>query len=91
MPEMHAVESSNVDQVGYDTEKKELHVRFKGNAATYCYADVPVEKFNELKAAKSVGKYLNKSIKGVHVFDKLPNEHPKESGEIESRAGEADK
>ena len=89
MPEMHKVESSNIDKVGYDEKTRGLHVKFKGNAATYVYADVPVEKFKELKAAKSVGKYLNTAIKGVHVFDKIPAEDAKESAGIESNAREA--
>lgn len=70
MVTMTKVESSNIYEVGYDEAKRELHVTFKGNAAVYVYHDVPAEEYKRLATAPSVGKYLNKEIKGVFIFDK---------------------
>lgn len=55
-------ESSNIEGFGYNSEKKQLWVAFKGNRV-YLYDDVPYEICNGLHQAESKGKYLAKNIK----------------------------
>ena len=40
MPEMHYVDSSNVEAIGYDPATQELHVRFLKSGETYVYYNV---------------------------------------------------
>jgi hypothetical protein len=56
---MHPVTSSNIVGVGHDGT--DLFVAFKN--ATYRYEAVPVETFEALRAAPSVGQFLNATIK----------------------------
>lgn len=69
MPDMTYVDSSNIEQIGYDSDNMELHVLFK-NAALYVYTDVPVQIFEELLVAPSKGSFLNREVKGVYNYDK---------------------
>lgn len=67
---MIPVQSSNVLAVGYDDGTHSLVVRFKANTV-YVYQDVPVEKFDALLKAESVGKFINSNIKGTYPFRKV--------------------
>lgn len=69
MPDMTYVDSSNIEQVGYDSDTMELHVVFK-DGALYVYTDVPVQIFEELLVAPSKGSFLNREVKGVYNYDK---------------------
>ena len=69
MPEMAYVDSSNIEQVGYDADNMELHVVFK-DSSLYVYRDVPVQIYEELLGAPSKGSFLNRAIKGVYEYDK---------------------
>ncbi len=69
MPEMIYVESSNVDQIGYDAGSEELHVTFK-NGGHYVYLNVPEHLFIGLRDAVSVGSFLNREIKPSYSFEK---------------------
>ena len=68
MPEMHYVDSSNVEAIGYDPETRELHVQFI-NSGNYAYLDVEEWVFNEFLQAGSKGEYLNQNIKGVYNYE----------------------
>ncbi len=59
MPEMVFVDSSNIDQIGYDGDSMELHVVFR-NGSLYVYTDVPAEVYDQLQVAPSKGSYLNR-------------------------------
>ena len=59
--EMHYVESSNLEAVGYDAEQAILVIRFK-DGSTYEYYDVPQFEYDNLMASDSKGKYANKNI-----------------------------
>lgn len=63
------VESSNVEQIGYDVGTSELHVIFK-DGSHYAYLNVPEHIFGELKDATSVGSYLNREIKKTYIYEK---------------------
>ena len=68
--EMIAVQSSNAEAVGYDSNKKELFVRFKGGS-TYRYSNVPKVIFDGLLQTESFGRYLNQKVKGKYNFKKI--------------------
>lgn len=68
--EMIAVESSNALSAGYDKTKKELFVKFRGNAV-YKYSKVPAIIFKGLLEAESFGKFLGNRIKNKYQFTKL--------------------
>jgi hypothetical protein len=70
LPEMIAVESSNVASVGYLEETKEIFVKFL-NGGVYKYKDAPKETFDALLTADSVGCYLNKKVKNVYPYEKV--------------------
>jgi len=67
MPEtpvpMVPVASSNLKEVGYRSDTKDLHVAFK-RGDTYVHAGVPPEVHDALMKASSHGKYYNENIKG---------------------------
>lgn len=71
MPEMHYVDSSNVEAIGYDSGAQELHVRFLKSGETYVYFDVEEWVFHEMMQADSKGTYLNTNIKGRYNYGKM--------------------
>ncbi len=70
MPEMHFVDSSNIEAIGYDTDNQELHVRFL-TSGTYVYYDVEEWVFQEFMQADSKGTYLHYNIKNRYQYAKL--------------------
>lgn len=60
--EMIYVDSSNIDQIGYDEEQGECHVIFK-NGRRYVYGDVSQETWDNFRGAESHGKFLNAEFK----------------------------
>ncbi len=67
--QMQDVVSSNIEAVGYDDNKKILHVRF-AHGGTYLYSGVPAQVYKTLLESDSVGTYFSQSIKGVYRFRK---------------------
>lgn len=59
-----AVQSSNIQSVGYDPATKALEVHFK-NGGRYRYHDVDAVTHSRLMAAKSVGAHFHEHIKGA--------------------------
>ena len=68
-PEMHYVDSSNVEAIGYDPATQELHVQFL-KSGTYVYFGVEESVFHEFMQAPSKGQYLNETVKGRYQFEK---------------------
>lgn len=64
------VESSTINTVGYDPEKRELHIDFHDSGA-YIYHDVPQHIYEGLMMSGSKGKYLHMHIKGRHAHQKI--------------------
>lgn len=61
--QMRNVFSSHVDQIGYDPETQELHVKYtKGQYAIY--QDVPPDKAATVMGSASIGSALHEHIKG---------------------------
>lgn len=57
-----AVDSSNLESVGYESNSKILEVRFK-NGSLYRYSEVPEGVYRGLLGAGSVGGYLDAYVK----------------------------
>ena len=68
--EMLAVSSSNVESIGYDETTQTLQVRFL-SGGIYIYKNVPLMEFECLRAAPSIGGYLNRNIKGAYAYEKI--------------------
>ena len=68
-PEMHYVDSSNVEAVGYDPATQELVVQFLASG-TYVYFDVEEWVFDEFLQAPSKGQYVNLNVKGRYQFER---------------------
>jgi len=62
VPEMHPVESSAIETIGYDPEASTLAITFTGGA-TYFYLGVPPHLYDQLMTAESKGSFVNKVIK----------------------------
>ncbi|RXZ37048.1 KTSC domain-containing protein [Oxalobacteraceae bacterium CAVE-383] len=68
--EMHYVDSSNLECVGYEESTRTLVVEFK-KSGTYQFFDVSETVFKELLHANSPGSYFNENIKRVFSFSKI--------------------
>lgn len=55
--ELHSVESSMIQAVGYEEDNQTLLVIFN-SGKTYHYLEVPKETYEELLAADSKGSYM---------------------------------
>ncbi len=64
---MVAVDSRNIDAVGYLADDKTLVVRFNHQRATYAYMRVPAHVHKGLMAAGSPGMYFNDHIRGRYA------------------------
>lgn len=86
---MDAVESSQIEAVGYSGETQTLAIQFKSKGgkpgSLYHYSNVTPEDFAAFAAAESVGSYFYKNIKPYK--DKYPYQRiesaPAVSGEQE--------
>ena len=65
MIEMRAVYSSHVDEIGYDSEKSEFHVKYQ-TGDTHVYEGVPPDKAAIVETAPSIGKALHAEIRGKY-------------------------
>lgn len=62
MVEMTYVDSSNIDQIGYDEAESEVHVIFK-KSGYYIYSEVNTEVWESFRNAESKGTFLNEEFK----------------------------
>ncbi len=74
---MIPVESSNLREVGYDPERREMRVVFK-SGAVHDHVDVPPEEYAGLMSADSHGKRYNERIKGIYTGRKMGGMTPLE-------------
>ena len=86
---MYPVASSNIAEIGYDPERRELRVLFT-NGGLYRYLDVPEVEFNKLKSATSVGRYFANSIKNVYESTRLEAGKPKDPAKLDERTKQLD-
>ena len=71
LPKMKRVDSSSIEEIGYDKEQQELYIRFLNNGSLYVYRNVPEIEFTSLKEASSHGKYFHHNIKNNYPCEKL--------------------
>jgi len=64
------VASSNVASIGYDPDARILDVEFNGGTV-YRYHEVPSDVHSELMRADSIGRHLNRFVKGVFRCERL--------------------
>jgi hypothetical protein len=64
---MTFVESSLIQAVGYDAERRLLEIAFTSGRA-YWYAEVPPEVYQNLLAAESKGEYFLNHIREVYAY-----------------------
>lgn len=57
------VQSSNILEIGYDSEAQTLEVMFK-NESVYQYYNVPDFLYEQLMSAPSHGSFFNNEIRG---------------------------
>jgi len=69
-PEMHSVSSSNVAELGYDEENQMVYVCFQ-NGTAYTYSNVPIQEYEALNNASSIGSYLNRNFKNVYPYVRI--------------------
>jgi len=67
---MYEVSSSNVDAIGYDETNQTLYIRFLNNTL-YIYKGVPVDEFEGLRNAPSIGSYLHRNIKNLYPYERI--------------------
>ncbi|MGH6870026.1 MAG: KTSC domain-containing protein [Rhizomicrobium sp.] len=60
--DMIYVDSSTVDQIGYDDEASEIHVIFK-RGRHYIYSGASQDIFDDFHNSPSKGKFLNEILK----------------------------
>lgn len=60
--EMIAVESTNVDEIGYSEKNARLFVRFKDGGRLYFYDPVPPIVWLGLRHSQSMGRYLGTQV-----------------------------
>jgi hypothetical protein len=65
------VDSSMVDEVGYDADSETLRLVFKGSGQTWDYSEVPESVYKKLVNAPSIGKAFNSDIKGIYYGHKV--------------------
>ena len=63
MPEMETVDSSSIHEIGYDSSRCQLLVKFKDSGKLYAYDGVEREVYEALMEAPSKGEFLNTQIK----------------------------
>jgi hypothetical protein len=68
--EMYPVLSSNVAEVGYDSQNETVLVRFMNNTL-YIYKGVNEVIFEELRTTASVGSYINRNFKNVYPYERI--------------------
>ncbi len=68
--EMIAVQSSNIESVGYDENDEEVYVKFL-NGSVYVYSGVPLHDFEGLRDTPSVGSYLHRNFKNIYPYERI--------------------
>ena len=61
---------SNIQETGYNFERNNVLIKFI-NGNIYTYKDVPIEVYEELKKAPSMGSYIHQNFKGVYNYTRI--------------------
>jgi hypothetical protein len=65
------VESSALQSVGYDPEKKILELEFRSNGGVWQYYRLPLTVYDKFIHAESLGSYFVTKIKGKYREQKM--------------------
>ena len=65
------VQSTALEQVGYDPASHDLRATFRDSGRTYVYHGVPQEIYDGLLFADSLGAYFNSQIRDQFDFEEL--------------------
>lgn len=68
--EFYPVDSSNVNEIGYDDMEGVLYVRFL-NGALYYYESVPPEVWESFLYASSKGRFVHTDLKNVYPYGRI--------------------
>ena len=68
---LHRVRSSAVEAIGYDPERRWLEVQWVGQTQVYRYYGVPVEVYEQLCTAESIGAYVNEWVKPHYLYEPM--------------------
>lgn len=69
--QMQPVTSSQIAEIGYSAETKQLRVRFIHKNSLYEYEGAPQAIYDSLLVAPSVGSEFGQTVKGVFPYRKL--------------------
>jgi hypothetical protein len=61
--DMIYVDSTSVDQIGYDEDAREAHVIFKRGDRHYIYSDVSTDVWDRFRDSTSKGTFVNEELK----------------------------
>ncbi len=64
------VRSSNIAAIGFEESVAILEIEFH-SGAVYQYTGVPVNIYDALMSAPSIGSYFHQNIKSVYPYKKL--------------------
>lgn len=70
--------STQVAAYGYDEESKTLAIEFK-NGGLYHYAGVEPEKFERLRNAESIGRFIHAEVKSQHTATRIQPDVPQDT------------
>lgn len=70
MRRFKSVESSNISQVYYHREQKQLYVEFN-SGSMYTYDNVSYYRYRQLMQAESKGQYFSKFIRNKYPYRKV--------------------
>jgi hypothetical protein len=65
------VESSALESVGYDPDKKILELEFMDNGGVWQYYQLPTTVYKKFRNSESLGRYFVKKIKGKYPEKKV--------------------
>jgi len=68
--ERQSVSSSNLSSVGYDEDGQILEIEFN-HGGIYQYDGVPVDVYQGLINAGSLGQYFHQNIKNIYSYTKV--------------------
>lgn len=75
--EMTDVESTNIAQVGFNKDTREMRVVFKRGGATYIIYGIEPEVYDAFVHATSPGSFYAKNIRGAYRYAKIEAEGEK--------------
>ena len=70
---MHDLDSSVLSLIEYDEERRALTAVFRESGRAYVYEAVPLEEYESMLCASSVGAYFNKHIRDCYPCREIVN------------------